>query len=378
MKKICYVTTISVTIRAFFIPQLRYLAENGYDVSVICSPDDSLAADLGENIRYIPVEIARGIQPKTLFGTISELKKIFRQEKFDIVQYSTPNAAFCASIASKLAGIKVRNYHLMGLRYLGMSGMERMLFKAIERFTCRLSTDIECITASNLELCLSQHLFRRGKAVIVGNGSTGGIDTGRFNPEKRNSLRKSARAELSISSGSFVFGFVGRITRDKGINELLEAFSGLEKDCNKLLIIGDVENIDTIDRELWQYANDCEDIIILKSTPDIEKYYAAMDILVLPTYREGFGMVIAEAEAMGVPVIVSNIPGPIDVIRDGITGLTVNVGDSEDLRRKMEYLSGTPELLSEMSKQGAEFIKEKFDSDELYKKILERKRFLIG
>ena len=377
MKKICYVTTISVTIRAFFIPQLKYLAENGYDVSIICSPDEMLKEDLGESIHYLPVKISRGIEPKTIFGTVSELKKIFKREKFDMVQYSTPNAAFCASIAARLAKIKVRNYHLMGLRYLGMRGLMRIVFKELERFTCKLSTDIECVTASNIELAVSQHIFKREKAVVVGNGSTGGVDLKKFDAKNRELLRRAVRQELLIDDEKFVFGFVGRITRDKGVNELLKAFSELKKGY-KLLIAGDVENIDTIDAELWQYAQNSDNIIILNSVPDIEKYYAAMDILVLPSYREGFGMVIAEAEAMATPVIVSNIPGCVDAMQDGITGLTVNVGDSEDLRRKMEYLSQNPEILILMSKAAEKLIAEKFDSEKLLKEILKRKQSLIG
>ena len=377
MKKICYITTISLSIRAFFIPQLKYLVENGYDVSVICSPDDTLKSDLGDNIHYIPVEIARGIRPGTLLKTIFDLKRVFKEERFDMVQYSTPNASLCASLAGWLAKIKVRNYHLMGLRYLGATGISYLFLKLAERFTCFMSTDIECITPSNLRLAVSQHLFKQKKAVIVGNGSTGGVDMNRFSFEKRAALRNRTRLELSIDSNDFVFGFVGRITKDKGINELLSAFSQLEKKC-KLIIVGYAEGIDTIDKRLWEYAEKNNDILILNPVTDIEKYYAAIDVLVLPSYREGFGMVVAEAEAMGTPVIVSNIPGPTDVMQDGITGLSVAVRDSRDLCNKMEYLAETPELVSKMSENSVEFIRNNFSSDMLMKEILKRKKMLIG
>ena len=127
MKKICYISTIASSVRSFLIPQLKYLAENGFDVTVICSPDDALQADLGDSIKFIPVEIARGIYPLTLKKSISDLKKIFKEHKFDIVQYLTPNASFVASIAAKMAGVKIRNYHLMGLRYLGEEGIKRFI-----------------------------------------------------------------------------------------------------------------------------------------------------------------------------------------------------------------------------------------------------------
>ena len=125
MKKICYVVTIPGTIRSFFIPQLNYLAKNGFDVSVICSDDGMIGSVLGDLVKFIPVDIPRGI---SVFGSIKAIKKlrnIFKREKFDVIQYSTPNAALYSSITAKWAGCKIRNYHLMGLRYLGAHGNGR-------------------------------------------------------------------------------------------------------------------------------------------------------------------------------------------------------------------------------------------------------------
>lgn len=376
-KKICYVTTIALTIRAFFIRQLRYLADNGYEVTVVCSPDDKLAAELGEKIRYIPVSIARGVSPRTLGRSIKELREIFKKEQFDIVQYSTPNAAFCASIAAKQAGIKIRNYHLMGLRYLGMSGVFRALFKWLEKLTCKMSTDIECITPSNLKLSLSDGLFPEDKVTIIWNGSTGGVDMHRFNYKKRSAWREETRKELGLQADDFVFGFVGRITKDKGINELLDAFLGLHSSC-KLVLIGPGEGIDTLDARLWENAKNNSNVVIHDTVSDIERYYAAMDVLLLPSYREGFGMSIAEAAAMGTPAIVSDIPGPIDVIDNNRTAFTVKVKDSESLRVRMQFFVDNPDMAQKMSEACVNHIKNKFDSDVLCEKILERKEKLLS
>lgn len=376
-KKICYVTTIALTIRSFFIPQLRYLAENGYDVTVVCSPDEELDVELGEKIRYIPVRIARGVSPLTLGRSIRELKEIFKKEHFDIVQYSTPNAAFCASIAAKCVGIKIRNYHLMGLRYLGMNGVLRVPFKWLEKLTCKMSTNIECITPSNLELSVSDGLFPKDKAVIVWNGSTGGVDIHRFDYEKRSAWREEIRKELGLQDDDFVFGFVGRITRDKGINELLKAFSELDGPC-KLMMVGPIEGVNTLDVGLWENARNNSDIVIHDTVSDIERYYASMDVLLLPSYREGFGMAIAEAAAMGTPSIVSDIPGPVDVIEDRKTAFTVKVKDYESLKERMQYFIDNPEMAQEMSKACVNHIKNKFDSDILCEKILERKEKLLS
>lgn len=377
MKKLCYVVTVPGTIRSFFIPQLKYLSENGYDVTVICSPDENLQNDLGDGIKYIPVSIARGVSPMTLGKSILELIKILKREKFDIVQYSTPNAGFCSSIAAKLAGVKVRNYHLMGLRYLGMGGIARKLFKTLEKMSCAFSTHVECITPSNLDLCIKEKLFKADKGTMVWNGSTGGVNMDRFEVTNREAWRNEVRSELGLDENDFVFGFVGRLTRDKGVNEILEAYRNLENRA-KLLIIGVREGTDTLEQELWQYAENSEKVIILDFKKDIERYYSAMDVLLLPSYREGFGMVIAEAAAVGTPAIVSNIPGPIDVIDEGKTALTVEVKNSEDLQKKMMYFLDNSQVVHEMSANCGEFIKNKFDSKELNKKILERKDQLLG
>ena len=377
MKKICYITTVALSIRSFFIPQLKHLAENGYDVTVICSPDENLQSELGDGIKFIPVSIARGVSPMTLGKSIMELRKVFKREQFDIVQYSTPNAGFCGSIAAKLAGVKVRNYHLMGLRYLGMGGIARKLFKALEKMSCALSTHVECITPSNLELCIKEKLFKAGKGTMVWNGSTGGVNMDRFDAKNREGWRRDVRYELGLNEDDFVFGFVGRLTRDKGVNEILSAFRNLESRA-KLLIVGVREGTDTLDTDLWQYAEESDRVTILDFKSDIERYYSAMDVLLLPSYREGFGMVIAEAAAVGTPAIVSNIPGPIDVIDEGTTALTVEVRNARDLQDKMEYMLHSPDKLYSMSESCSEFIKEKFDSKVLNEKILERKDKLLG
>ncbi len=377
MKKICYITTVALSIRSFFIPQLKYLSESGYDVTVICSPDDNLQSELGDAITFIPVTIARGVSPMTLGKSIFELIKVFKREKFDIVQYSTPNAGFCASIASKLAGVKIRNYHLMGLRYLGMSGVSRKLFKALEKLSCTMSTHIECITPSNLELSVKEKLFKADKGTLVWNGSTGGVDMERFSVSNRKDWSREVRKEIGANEDDFIFGFVGRLTRDKGVNEIITAFKELDTKA-QLLIICNTEGVDTIDNDLWEYAKTNPRVTILDFKKDIERYYSAMDVLLLPSYREGFGMVIAEAAAVGTPAIVSNIPGPVDVIDNGKTALTVEVKNAQDLGDKMAYMLDNPDMVKGMSANCSDFIKEKFDSRVLNKKILERKDKLLG
>ena len=375
MIKICYVVTIPLTIESFFIPQLQYLATNGFDVTVVCSNDSNLQEKLGKSIRFYPIDIPRGISVGGSIYAFKTLTRFFKKERFDLIQYSTPNAAFYSSIAAKKADCKVRNYHLMGLRYLGASGMGRIILKALEKIACYNSTSIECVSKSNMELGIKEGLFPKEKATVVWNGSTGGVDLSRFDFSKRQQWRREIRKELGYSGSDFVYGFVGRITKDKGIDELLSAFLEL-KDNSKLLLVGDIEEDNCLDDVLIAKAKANSNILFHSFVSDIERYYAAIDVLVLPSYREGFGNVVIEAGAVGTPAIVSNIPGPIDTIDNGKTALTVEVKNATDLAEKMKAIREMDYIT--MGENAAHFAKEKFDSDVLCEKILERKRKLPG
>lgn len=378
MKKICYVVTVPMTIKAFFIPQLKYLADNGYDVSVICSPDAELQGLLGEKVRFIPIDIPRGLSLVGSFKAISVLKKIFKREKFDLVQYSTPNAALYASIAAKSSKIKVRNYHLMGFRYLGAGGLGRKILRFIEKTSCRNSTSIECVSKSNLELGIREKIFPREKATVVWNGSSGGVDLQRFNAQNREQWRSETRAENNIEPTEFVYGFVGRITKDKGISELIEAYEKVlskKPMGTKLVLVGNLDDSHGLSPEIIGKIENSKDILHITQKSDIERYYPLFDVLLLPSYREGFGNVVIEAQAMGVPTIVSDIPGPTDAMLDGKTGAKVPVGDVGKLAETMEKAL---EFGKEFSQNATEFVQKTFSSEILCEKILQRKQELLG
>ena len=198
MKKICYIVTLPVTIKAFFIPQLEYLSNKGFEVSVICNDDFELRNELNNEIKFIPVDIPRGISFINSIKTIKKLVAIFKTEKYDLVQYSTPNAALYSAIAAKATKIKIRNYHCMGFRYLGFRNVTRKVFKLIEKLTCYLSTHIECVSKTNLELGVIEKLFSEDKVTVVFNGSTGGVDLKKFDINYREQWRTEVRKKYGI------------------------------------------------------------------------------------------------------------------------------------------------------------------------------------
>lgn len=374
MKKLCFITTISITLKSFILEFAKYMHEHSdYDITFICDKDDDFATSLPPYIHYIPVSMKRGISIGGI-KACAQMYKIFKENKFDLIQYSTPNASLYASIAAKFAGCKVRNYHLMGLRYLGASGFSKTVLKAIEKITCYNSTSIECVSKSNMELGINERLFSEHKAVVVWNGSSGGVDLSRFDCSKRAQWRKEVRFRYGYNDNDFIYGFVGRITKDKGINELLEAFLNLETD-SKLLLIGQFENEEMLNCDMLKKARQHHNVKFHSAVSDIERYYAAIDVLIFPSYREGFGNVLIEAGAVGTPAIVSDISGPIDAIQRDETALVVPVKDSRALAEAMKQIRTID--YKNMGQKAAEFAKEKFNSEILYQKILERKEKLL-
>lgn len=372
--KICFITTISATIDSFFMTLVEYIHNNtNWEISIICNDDGNFAERLPEYVNYIPVSMKRGIS----FGGISKifkLKKIFKKEKFDIIQYSTPNAAFLASIASKLAKAPVRNYHLMGFRFLGSNGVMQKFLKMIEKITCRLSTHIECVSESNRQIGIEQKIFDANKAVVVWNGSTGGVDISRFDFEKREIYRNEIRNKYSLSEDDFVFGYVGRVVADKGVNEILEAFSKINN--AKLFMIGRMEETESLNKELYESSVNNKNIIYTGNVDNVEKFFSALDVLLLPSYREGFGNVVIESAAMGTPSIISNIPGPLDAVIPDCTAKVVEVKNAEALYEAMVFMMNTD--YKSMGIQAKDFVVNSFESNKLNEYIIKRKLDLLS
>ena len=358
---------------AFVKDLVIYLYEKGdFDITLICSPDKQFSKALPDYLHFVPIEMNRGFDLKAVIS-IFTITRFLKRNGIDYIQYSTPNAALYASIAATIAKIPVRNYHLMGFRYLGASGLMRVVLKKLEQLTCKLSTQIECVSRSNLELGIAEGIFDRNKVDVIWNGSSAGIDCSKFNLTRRTQLREKTRKELGYDTNNIVFCFAGRITHDKGINELFEAFTETKNSAYRLLMLGSEEGIETLDQDLLTKARNDNRIVFHPFVSDIVPFYAAIDVLVLPSYREGFGNIIIEAEAMGVPVIVTNIPGPIDAMIPNVTGLTVRKKDSKELLFAMEKLGIDRELRTKMGAAGADFVQKSFDQKKLFEKVLQKR-----
>lgn len=378
-KKICFITTIGGTLRVFVLKLAEYLYNTGeFDISFLCSPEEQLSKMLPDYIHLIPVPMERGITIGG-FKAMRQMKKIFDKEKFDIVQYSTPNASCYASIAAWFSRIPVRLYCQWGIAYVGFSGLKKKIFKLEEKMVCTLSTWIEPDSRSNLEFCHKEGLYPTSKGSVVWNGSASGVDLTKFDIGKKKEYNQAVRKQYGIPDDAFVYGFVGRITRDKGINELfIAAKKVMEQQPNAwLLLVGHSDKSKSVDDELYEWAESCDRVVFSGYTLVAEQFIATMDCFILPSYREGFGMSVVEAEAMGVPVIISDIPGPIDGMLEDKTGLIVPPKDAIALQEAMLRMIASRELCREFGKNGLTYVRENFEQKVIFRKIYEDRKELI-
>lgn len=379
MKKICFVTTISGTLRSFVLEFAKYMHNQGdYDITFICDKDDKFAKTLPSYIHYIPVEMKRGI---SVAGIVSCVKmwKIFRKCRFDLIQYSTPNASLYASVAGWLARAPVRLYCQWGIAFVGFGGLKQTIFRLEEKLVCKLSTWIEPDSYGNLNFCHEQKLYSKEKSSVVHKGSASGVSLEKFDILKKELYRAEIRNKYDIPEDAFVYGFAGRITGDKGINELLSATKNILKSYKDVyvLLIGGVEKENSVNIELYEWSRKEEHIIYCGSTNEMQKYMAAMDCYVMPSYREGFGLTVIEAGAMGLPVICTDIPGPTDAVHNEVNGLIIEKKDSNALRDAILRLYSNRALANQLGLAGYDNVKENYEQNSLFRYILEDRNKLL-
>jgi glycosyltransferase involved in cell wall biosynthesis len=307
MKKLCAISTVDVTLSSFVVDAMRKLKDEGYDITLISSMSEDFFNKHKNEFHCINLQMSRGTNPIEMLKSIWAFYKIFRCERFDYIQYATPNASLYASVAAFMVGCPIRVYCQWGIRYVGFEGMKRKFFKALEVLTCKLSTHIRPASPKNLLFAVAEGHYPEKKAAIIGAGGTIGVDFKVFDKSKKEAYKAAVIEEYPILKDRFVFGFVGRMDRDKGTNELFTSFLKLyQKYPNiALLFIGPEDKITGIDTILYQAVKDSGAAVFTGFTNEVPKYISAMDVLVHPSYREGFSMVIQQAMAMEIAVVTT-------------------------------------------------------------------------
>lgn len=329
------VVTHAMTARLLLAGQLRYFAEQGLRVTLVTSPGPDLAglADR-EGAEVLTVPMAREIHPLSDMVSLVRLILLFRRLRPDIVNASTPKAGLLGLLAARAAGVPVPIYTLRGLRLETATGLRRRLLYLAELVAAASASKVLCVSESLRRRAVELRLVDEGKTLVPGSGSSNGVDLQRFAAAAADTERTLALSrDLRLPDGAPIIGFVGRLTRDKGLAELATAFDRVSERIPeaRLLLVGDFENGDPVPEALERRLREDPRIRITGFVHDTAPYYPLMEVLALPSYREGFPNAPLEAAAAGVPTVGSRATGVVDAVVDGRTGSLVPVGDAEAL-----------------------------------------------
>lgn len=339
---ILHVVNIYFVLPYFIGDQFKYFKEKGYNMNVVCSRSEYLASYAKEQgFDYIESPVNRSISLKDDFVTIWKICRFIKKKKIDIVVGHTPKGGLLAMISAWIMRVPNRIYFRHGLVYETSQGLKRFILMSVDRLTSLCATKIVCVSPSLLKKSIEDKLAPAKKQVILGHGTCGGIDTiNKFNPEKVDLQKVSdLRKRLGINIQDYIIGYSGRLVRDKGIVDLINAFDLLDNSENcKLLFVGMFEDRDALPETVrTRIENDPRIIYTGFVNGGMEYYYALMDVYILPSYREGFGMGLLEAQAMERPVLTTKVTGCCDAIVEGETGLFVS-HDPQDIANKINSI----------------------------------------
>ena len=360
MKKICFVLTAEYAVKVFLLNHLRVLSE-AYDVTVIVNTKNpNFLKEQGVDAKVIPLSIARDISLVSDLMCLIKLIKIFHQENFASVHSITPKAGLLGMLAGWVVRIPLRIHTFTGQVWANKKGLKRFFLKKIDCLVVFLTTYNIVDSPSQRQFLLDEKVTTFAKSAVFAKGSISGVDVVRFKPNPK--IRESLRQRLNIHTDAILFLFLGRLTLDKGVLDLAQAFSYLHNGCLHLLFVGPDEQ--NIQAEFPQMpAKDNPNIhFIIGHTDTPETYMAAADILCLPSYREGFGSVVIEAAAVGIPAIASRIYGLTDAVLDGETGLLHEPYDVNALKVCMQQMINDKTLRIKLGEQARTRSIREFDS----------------
>ena len=326
MKNYCFLCVNERVAKDFLLCQMSALKSEGYEIHLITRFSDvHLFENSGVCICH-NVDIPRGPSPFKILKCIFAVKKYLKRNNIDAIQYTGPTTSLISSLAGKMAGIKARIYCQWGLRFEGFSGLKRRIYRAIEKFTCKLSSVVFIDSKLNCEMEIKNHIVKRDKAFIIHNGSTNGIDFNLVNSIDKSKAANLFRQKYEIKKDTFIVGFLGRVAHDKGIDDLLEAILIVKDSYDIYFVIAGFEDEnDPIDQNLKKEAISLGNVLFTGRIDNPEETISCFDLFVFPSYREGYGGGCLLAGALSIPVIGSNIPPIFESLNNGEFGTTVDI-----------------------------------------------------
>lgn len=344
--------TLGTSLNTFCEGLLKELKNDGYEVIALSSPDEDLR-ELGERegVRTIGVKMERRVSPLKDLVSLMMITRVLMREKPDMVHSMTPKAGLLCMMAAKMAGVPVRLHTFTGLVWPTATGVSRKILMMTDKITCACATHIvpegEGVK-HDLQRCITKKPMK-----VLGYGNVRGVDMDYWK-------RTKERSDGAI----FTFVFVGRLVRDKGINELVAAFVRLHKEYKdtRLLLVGRYEGkLDPILPETIRLIENSDSIEAVGQQKDVRSFYEQSDVLVFPSYREGFPNVVIEAGAMELPSIVTDINGSREIVEHGKNGLIVPSCDEQALYDAMKWMVEHPGDRKQMEKNARPMVANRYE-----------------
>jgi glycosyltransferase involved in cell wall biosynthesis len=340
--------------------RVRALRDAGFKVSLLSSPGEQLEKIARtEQIDAFAIPMERGISLLRDVVALIRIWRLLRSVKPDIVEFSTPKAGLLGILAARFCGIPVRIYLLRGLKLETSRGIRRFLLLLAERVTSGSADLVICNSRSLRKQALAIDIAPASKLVLLGGGSSNGVNLARFAPGQ-----SSVRKKFGILHDARVIGFSGRLTADKGLPELLEAFAAILRHVPEayLLLVGWFDAAeDALECGVRARIEGHPRIVCTGFVEDTAPYYRAMDVMVLPSWREGFPNAVLEAAATGIPVIATQCTGSCDAVIPGVTGLLVSAGSPDAICEAVLNLLGDPERCKQMSAAARTWVAENYE-----------------
>jgi len=368
-----YILNSSIAL-GFVRGQLEYFQSRGFDVTVLCPPrrSDEWKVSLPAGIRVQEIIMERTISPLRDLLSLWRLWSALRVLRPAITNVGTPKAGLLGGLAAWLCRVPCRFYTLHGLRFETTHGVLRQFLILAEKVACRFAHRVICVSPSTRENAIAAGLVERERTVVLGPGSCNGVDVARFAPTPDGARRAAElRRQLAIPDSAKVILYIGRLTRDKGIPELLAAFGKLDKRFSdlRLVLAGCFEDGDSLSHETKKNLETHPHILFAGAVEDTPAYYALADFVVLPSHREGLPTVVLEAQAAGKPVVGARATGITDVVTHGKTGLLFPVGNAPALVAALANLISNRDLAQALAIAGQAQVKRNFQQERIWEAL---------
>ena len=369
-KRICFVATVPFAINVFLRGHINVLKEE-YDVALVTSGTaEELPGLLSQRVQFIPLHIERKVSLGKDLLAFARLWRLFRTQKYDSVHSIMPKSGLLSMTAARLAGVRLRIHTFTGQVWTTRTGLPRLILKSFDKVLAANATQIFADSRSQREFLIQKNVVKETGINVLAEGSIVGVNLKRFKFDENE--REKLRLEYKISKEAVTFIFVGRLKRDKGLLDLSRAFAMAAKQNGNihLLIVGADE--DGLENVFSMLAKEIPGRVHRAGFADRpQAYLSAADVFCLPSYREGFGSVLIEAAAVGLPAIASRIYGITDAVDDGVTGILHRPSAVDEIAKAMLLLASNGDLRSRMGEAARVRTIEKFPEERVTRALLE-------